>query len=289
MKMVFETKTLPAGQYLVIDVQSEPGTIQTAAPVIVSLPMMLADGTGWNDQVHVYTKNEVLLGAAKVMKTSDNNQPLAGAIFSLYKVNDSGPDQLVMSSLTSHNDGYTDIVGNLVLGDYYFLETRAPSGYLVNQSKSSFSITMSDQAYDTNGNLINSQVKVSSLQNFLQPQINKTLLTNASSDLGATVSWEITADVPTDIAEYTQYIVTDTLDSQLSYKGNLVVSADGVQVNPTNYLATVNNGQLTITFLDSMNEIGETMLLGKKELEITFDTVINSTAIPGAAIPNTAV
>ena len=286
---VFETKTLPANRYLVIDIKSEAGTTKIAAPMIVSLPMMKADGTGWNNEVHVYTKNAVLLGASKIQKISETGTPLSGGVFTLYKVGESGTDEVVLKNLTSKSDGYTDIVGNLVLGDYYYLETRAPSGYYLNQEKVRFSITMDDQAYDSNGKLLTNKVKVSSLKNYKQPTLAKARLTEANTDLGKTVSWKITTDVPKDINNYTKYFITDNLDSRLDYLGNLKVLADGVRVSTEYYQVTTNNRVLTISFLDTMNDAGRSMLVGKKKIEISFDTRINSTVVPGVAIPNNAV
>lgn len=286
---IFETKILPAKRYLIIDIQSEAGTTKIAAPVIISLPMMKADGTGWNNEVHVYTKNAVLLGAAKIQKVSDTGTPISGGVFTLYKVSESGTDEVVLKNLTSKSDGYTDIVGNLVLGDYYYLETRAPSGYFLSQEKVHFSITMDDQAYDSKGKLITSKVKVSSLKNYKQPSLTKVRLTDPSTDLGKTVSWKITTDVPKNIASYNKYFITDTLDSRLDYVGNLQVLADGVRVSSGNYSVTINERKLTITFIDTMNDLGRAILTGKKKIEITFDTTINSTVVPGVAIPNNAL
>lgn len=286
---IFETKTLPANRYLIIDLKSEVGVTNVAAPVIVSLPMMLSSGRGYNNEVHVYTKNVVLLGAAKIQKLSENGAPLIGATFSVYRVNPTGGEDIVLNNLVTQSDGFSDIAGNLVLGEYYFMETRAPNGYLLNKQKTYFSISLNDHAYDSNGKLVSNKIVTSSIKNFKQPLLRKVRTTDASTDIGKIVSWKITADIPKNISEYKKYSITDQLDSRLDYKENLKILADGVQVNPAYYQVDVKNNLLTVTFISDMINFNKEALEGKQKLDITFDTVINSTAVPGVAIPNNAI
>ncbi|MGX7014333.1 SpaA isopeptide-forming pilin-related protein [Vagococcus silagei] len=67
---------------------------------------------------------------------SDNkNMGLAGAEFSLYLNN-----QLIKTGLTTNAQGYLK-VSDLVPGDYYFIETKAPTGYQLDEKPLHFTIS----------------------------------------------------------------------------------------------------------------------------------------------------
>ncbi|MEI5994135.1 SpaH/EbpB family LPXTG-anchored major pilin [Candidatus Enterococcus mansonii] len=287
---IFETKTLPADKYLVVELTSELGATKIAAPVVVSLPTMTTDGSAWNNQVHIYTKNAVTLGAAKTQKLTEDNQPLIGATFSLYKKGLAGQaDTLVQADLVSHSDGYTDVIGNLVVGDYYFIETNAPDNFLLNGRKVDFSIKPENHAYDESGALDETKVVSTSLLNYLKPSLSGERLTDESTDIGQTVTWKVTTDVPKNITEYTKYVITNTLESHLTYIGNIIVTLDGVQLNPSYYKVIESNGVITIIFIEELFPGSKEQLASGNKLTITFDTTINHTAVPGTPISNNSI
>lgn len=288
---VYESKTLPAGKYLVFEPTPEAGVTKAAAPVVLSIPMMNSEGTAWNNEIHIYTKDAVTLGAAKLHKLADDDTDLVGATFALYRKNAVAPDTLIKDTLITGNDGFTDVIGNLIVGDYYFIETAAPNHYLISQIKVEFSVKKADHAYDNDGKLIQENIIQTKFKNYLKPNVDKTRVTEASTDIGKTVSWLIKPDVPKNIEAYKKYVITDTLDACLTYKGNLIVKADGVVVNPATYQLSEPSGlnpNLIITFISDTYTYKKS-ITNVKNLEISFDTVINKTAIPGTAIPNNVV
>ncbi|MBK1813336.1 LPXTG cell wall anchor domain-containing protein [Clostridium sp. YIM B02505] len=79
--------------------------------------------------------NTKIYGGIKISKTDvSTSAPVPGATISLY----SSDDKLITSKVTSA-DGSVEF-DKLVYGSYYFLETKAPEGYLLNSEKHSFSI-----------------------------------------------------------------------------------------------------------------------------------------------------
>lgn len=287
---IFETKTLPAGQYVVVELLPAIGTYSMAAPVVVSIPMMKTDGTGWNNNIHLYTKNGVTLGAAKIRKLDADNKPLPGVKFSLYRKEAPGtPDFLVEKDLISGNDGYTDVVGNLVIGEYYFVETSPLDSYLLNGSHVPFSVTIADDAYDpATGQLEPAKVIAKDLVNYLKPTLQKTRLTKDNTDVGKVVTWKISTDVPLNLKEYKKYVVTDTLDPRLSYIGNLTVKLDDTTLNPDLYNVVITGQELNISFTDVFAEGNIGAISKGSKFNMQFDTVVNNKAVPGEKIPNNA-
>ncbi len=102
------------------------------ALVLLHIPATLA----WQGKTQTAT-NEIFsapLGMVRLQKLDENDLPLAGASFKLFRVGEDGqPDQQVDGLFVSDNRGYVGDRddGSLVLpvGEYYFLEEKAPENY----------------------------------------------------------------------------------------------------------------------------------------------------------------
>ena len=70
------------------------------------------------------------------------NTPVDGAIYALYKV-DGENNTLVVSGLVTNSNGQIK-VDNLLIGEYYFIETGKAVGYQLNNEKIYFSVTTED-------------------------------------------------------------------------------------------------------------------------------------------------
>ncbi|SFG85159.1 SpaA isopeptide-forming pilin-related protein [Sporolactobacillus nakayamae] len=76
-------------------------------------------------------------GSAKLIKTDSDGHGLMDAIFSI--VDKDG--KTVQEGLTSDKDGVVQSKETLAPGTYFFVETKAPDGYLINTEKIKFTIT----------------------------------------------------------------------------------------------------------------------------------------------------
>ncbi|AJA80820.1 hypothetical protein ADT67_10395 [Levilactobacillus brevis] len=85
------------------------------------------------------------IGSATLTKTdaTDTAKTLSGAVYTLQKKNSVGVFEDYQTGLTTGSNGQIKAIG-LETGDYQFVETKAPSGYLINQNPVQFSIATSD-------------------------------------------------------------------------------------------------------------------------------------------------
>ncbi|PAK68565.1 prealbumin-like fold domain-containing protein, partial [Staphylococcus haemolyticus] len=68
------------------------------------------------------------------------NQTLSGASFALYKQDGT----LIKNDLVTNNQGQI-LYDNLMPGNYYFIETKAPAGYQLSNRQLSFTIKIGSQ------------------------------------------------------------------------------------------------------------------------------------------------
>lgn len=128
-------------------------------------------------------------------------------------------------------------------------------------------------------------------------------------DVGQTHTWIIRGGVPAGLAEAETYVISDTLDYRLTYKGNIVVKvgteADEAGkeavtlVDKTHYTVTEangtdKNGNAVDTFQIALTPAGmkEAAAAAKSgshyEIRVYFDAIIDTDAQMGTNIPNQA-
>ncbi|MGI8282224.1 LPXTG cell wall anchor domain-containing protein [Bacillus mycoides] len=270
---------LPLGRYEVKEIAGPPHVNLNQNTYTVDVPMTSKDGVALNYDVHMYPKNETKRGAVELTKTGAEDKALAGAEFSIFKADGT----VVKTGLVTGADGKIRVEG-LEYGDYYFQETKAPIGYVLDSTKYPFSIKESG-TINADGTITSGVVVPVAVKNYQEPVIDKKinkdlefLPINPLKDY----NYDIKSLIPEDIKDYKNYVVTDNVDSRLNIIGTPVVKVDGVVVDSSVVEVIVNGQQVTATVKDFSK------LDGKKELHLQIKSQIKEGTAVGTEIPNTA-
>ncbi len=145
-KVTFEIDNANFGRYLVVEENTSADVSSKIANFLVDIPMTNKEGTKWVYDISVYPKNQKIYGSVVLNKIDENNTLLPGAKFDLYKQDDT---QAILTDFITNTNGQI-VINNLPFGDYYFIETAAPEGFLLdNKTKHEFSIKASGEVtYD---------------------------------------------------------------------------------------------------------------------------------------------
>lgn len=127
---------LPYGKYQIVETIAPEGYVKTEE---VGEFEILEDG----QIIQAEIKNKRIMGSLVIHKLAENtNVPLAGAEFGVYDEN----DNLITEVITDEN-GYAEVL-DLIYGNYYYTELKAPDGYLVNLESYDFSIEYDGQVVE---------------------------------------------------------------------------------------------------------------------------------------------
>lgn len=267
---------LPLGRYEVKAVKGPDHIELDTSTFIVDIPMTSADGKDLNYDVHIYPKNETKHGSVELIKKGEEDRVLPDAEFHLFKKNEDGTNTQVKTPhpLVTGSDGKIR-VDSLEYGNYYFIEEKAPKGYLTSKEEYPFSIKET-------GKLVKLEKDV---KNYKEPTIEKTI-NDSSKNAGINLETEYTYDIktllPEDIQTYKNYVVTDVLDDRLEVVGTPIVKIDGKKIDES-IVNVIVAGQKVIASIEDFSKVTG------KELHLQITAKIKGDVQSGVKIPNKAV
>ncbi len=163
---------LSLGYYLVVPDQSPKSQANFCDPFLFTLPMASADGSSWIYDIIANTKCEDQAGAVILKKVNSAGSPLYNAVFRLDKkiyftdstsvptgyqtFTDSGGSyfwNISVSELTTNSNGQLSVTG-MAFGDYRFVETTPPSGYVLDSTPHAFTISAAGTVSLVNGSYV---------------------------------------------------------------------------------------------------------------------------------------
>lgn len=270
---------LPLGRYEVKEVVGPAHVNLNPNTYTVDIPMTDKEGKGLNYDVHMYPKNEIKRGAVELTKTGAGDKALSSAEFSIYKVDGT----LVHEKLVTDTNGKIRVQG-LEYGDYYFLETKAPTGYVIDPTKHAFSIKESGTANE-DGTITSGVIVPVPIKNFEEPTIDKKIngdSENSPMNPNTEHNYDIKTLIPEDIKDYKNYVVKDVLDDKLIITGKPVVKIDGVEVDSSVVEVVIGGQKVTATVKDFSK------LDGKKQFHLQIPAKIKEGSPAGTQIENKA-
>ncbi|RHO74130.1 isopeptide-forming domain-containing fimbrial protein, partial [Ruminococcus sp. AF45-4BH] len=249
-KGIVKFDKLELGIYLVheSDSSAQPQITGKIADFLVSIPMTNKDEDDWLYDVHVFPKNSSTYAGVTLQKKgkigSADATVLEGATFVLQKKgtgvswttitnNNKGVAIGTNGVLTTGADGKIT-VSDLAPGTYRFVETSVPkdTGYIMNgRDTKEFEITtagevkIGNEGVDTNQNPIE---VINYKPNVEKEVINATGKWGNDSDYSAgdEVPYRVTVDVPSNIKDLREFVVTDTMEHQTYIHNSLKIYSD---------------------------------------------------------------
>ncbi|BCB40284.1 adhesin [Bacillus cereus] len=284
---------LPIGRYLVKEISGPTNVNLNTDPYTIEIPMTDKEGKKLNYDVHIYPKNEIKRGAVELTKTDDAGKPLENVEFTLYH---KGTDKVVvdkagkeLKDLKTDKDGKIRVDG-LLHGEYYFKESKALPGYVLDPKHREFKIEKSG-AFPKDGQAGYGEiVKLDTIINYKKPTIDKKINGNLNG-LPINVDEEFTYDIkttlPGDIHKYKKYVITDNVDPKLTIIGTPVVTIDGEKVSSDVVKVTLGEktpaGQLVTVTVENFAALKD-----KKELHLQIKAKVNGDINGGTEIKNIA-
>lgn len=304
---------LSLGLYLVQETDAPAQITGRVEDFLVSIPMTNADEDDWLYDVHVYPKNKSTYGGVTLQKEgqigSKTPTKLEGVQF---KLEVKSADGTTWTQVTKNNKGVdiglttgTDgkiTVEDLAPGDYRFVEVKVPdkTGYIADL-KTEYKFTVAkEKGTDLDGNeytagsiLIDGK-KVDTTQHPIsvtnyKPDVKKEVKdrksgdwkNNADYNVGDTIPYRVTVDVPANIADLKTFTLTDTPAHQTYVDDSLKIYSDEICTTETlagKYTvdtAASNGWKIVFTPADLASYAGS-------KIYIAFNMTLDEGAVVGA-------
>ncbi|QKS72620.1 LPXTG cell wall anchor domain-containing protein [Paenalkalicoccus suaedae] len=209
------------------------------------------------DEIEYTVENDIILGGVKLTKVDEGNsrRVLQNAVFNI--LDEEG--EVVRSNLTTNSDGVI-LVDDLRPGNYSFVETRAPGGYVLDRTPKPFTVEKSQEALveiTATNRLIRGSVQITKTD-----KDSNTPLAGVVFDLVSSGGTTIQANLVTD--QFGVVAVSNLLPGRYGFKE--VRALEGYTLNSTIQWFDISSSQSGVVRLAMSNE------LVKGQLEIVkFD------------------
>lgn len=295
---------LDLGFYVVVETTTPDLVTDPMDPFIVSVPMTTVDGDSWLYDIHVYPKNGTTTGEVTLEKKGENDTPLAGVTFKLEKKNDenswteitkaagaAGDNTGAALKLVTDNNGQIKVSG-LSQGTYRFTEvslgdSEANGGYILDKNKT-YKFTVGADGNITvsgaSGTTITVKNEKPDMEKEVQDRTSQEWQHDSDYNVGDTIPYRITVDVPANITELKEFVLTDTPTNLVDDVESIEIKCENAAIDAGSYSAEKAGDGFKITF--------KTAAMGAyadKELVITYNAVLQETAVTTTSgNPNTA-
>ena len=260
---------------------------------VVLTKVKLSDLTGWPKQTGV--NNEDYTG--QKLNVTDyfgsGAKTLANVWFDVYKDTPTGTP---VAGAATGADGTVTFTG-LKAGKYYIVENKAKSTLTSDEqlaNSAAVPVEINLPVFKATGGWYTTgtdAVHVYPKNTVDKPSIDKVVSEDAKHDtalVGETKTFKVTSTMPEGIKDYKVLKFTDKFSAGLTYTGKLVVKKGDTVVDPSNYSTdgTSAVGTKGAAISIAFNEDYIKTLNPKDVITITYDAVINETAVMGEANPN---
>ncbi|MBQ2392483.1 MAG: SpaH/EbpB family LPXTG-anchored major pilin, partial [Clostridia bacterium] len=266
---------LEQGTYVVKATTIPKNVTTSIADMKVTIPMTNPDGDGFIYDVKVYPKVDSVYGDVTFTKyAADGETPLQGATFKLQKKSNGSYADYKTGLVTNAEGQFT--VKDLPAGDYQFIETDAPDGYILDSTPKQFSVPGDSSTYTyENGKYVYELDMMNSGDLTISKEADKD-----TAAIGDEVVWTITSSIPFDIDTYKKYEIIDELDAALEY---VSAEVDGL-TSGTHYKVTTDGQKVTV----ALTADGMAALKDKSSLVVKITTKVNADIDLYTGVDNTA-
>lgn len=298
---------LEDGTYVFVETTAAGTVTQKAKPMLVSLPTSNADGRANLGNIHLYPKNKVKqveVSFKKYLQKFGEATPTLlqtnKAGFTLYK-GEPGRGTKVENSYQDLTSG-TITVTDLEVGKYYFVEeskldaskpNNGPEdiiydGDVANKAgnKLTFEYTADGRLTYPTDSLLKEGMKV---VNYQKPHIDKTV-DRVDVAFDEDITYTIKTEVPTNVAKYTKYEITDTPSNAITVNRQTIkveaVNSTGAKIKdiPFTVKDAANGGFTVVPTLTVVQA-----LPNGTSLKVTYTGQLNKAAATvDTNLPNTA-
>lgn len=293
---------LELGFYVVVETTTPAKVTTPVKPFIVSVPMTTKDGDNWLYDVHVYPKNQTTYGKVTLEKQGNKDaEKLAGVTFVLQKKNGTSWENVTTNDstgaeyyLTTNENGKINVEG-LSQGTYRFIEIGRGNndGYIMDGA-TVYEFIVTPEGKITYGDKIdnNITIPVKNEKPDMTKQVKERDKNNWKQDadynVGDTVPYKITIDVPSNITKLKEFTLTDTPKNLEDDLNSVVVKCgEKTLIKGSDYTIdkdTTNGKGFKITFITANMES-----YAGNQIVVTYNAELLSTAATTTAgNPNTA-